>query len=223
MWCRLKWEYGCKSLTSTEADELNQNQTNCCKASYNLFPFVCVCILGDVTEYTQVCLSTGWGKMSHIQTNKRQPVLVLCISAPPHASLQNYFPSFNFPYHSQQDVTTADMELFKIKPSTVNPTHFKDEPGHSHPHSVPSQSHLPLFSPQPATLPQYLLLSVSHFIWAWGETLVSDWDASLWWFSLWLIQLLHSHFRGSVSCWVKTVCMSLCICLDYVKLWCMCF
>ena len=59
---------------------------------------MCVCILGDITEYTQVCLSTGWRKMSHIQPSKSQAVLCSpCLLLPVLPSLQNYFFSFHPP------------------------------------------------------------------------------------------------------------------------------
>lgn len=61
--------------------------------------------------------------MSHIQSNKKQPVFELLMPAPPYSSLKHLFktifPPFIFPNHSQRDASTADMKLCLTKPSTV--------------------------------------------------------------------------------------------------------
>lgn len=159
--------------------------------------------------------------MSHIQPNKSQPALVLRMLLSLTLS-KNIFSSFNFTYNSRQDATPADMELFQIKPSTVNITCFKEKPVLlSHPHLVPPGSHPPLFSPQPATLPQYFPLSASHFIWAWGE--VCLWLRRC---SLVIHSLTHSatsfRFPGQGTTLGERVRMSHCICLNYLRPWCMC-
>lgn len=100
----------------------------------------------------------------------------------------------------------------------VSLTHFKDKPIFSLPLSVPFLSNPPLFSDPRATLPQYF----SPFGGSFFLSPRRDASLRLFWLSHWLIQLVHSNFRGNVTCWVRKVCTSLWICLDYVKLWCLC-
>lgn len=154
--------------------------------------------------------------MSHIQSNESQPELVLpCLHLPMllKTSLQNYFFSFYPPSRSQHDATAADSNTLPnqaVQCESLNTlqrqTHLLTSPIDSF--SISPSSHLASSS---KTSSAFVLFNISF-------QLKPGWIFCCVVTQSRLIHLLHSHFRGSVTCLVKKVHVSLCIYLDFVKL-----